>query len=111
MRFNRHHRGWAAGAAVVAAIALLTLSEAWGQDDGGARRDVDLPRPPGVEPERGNGVPSSPRDPGVKPARPGDEVAPQRDRDSVNKSDRTTSKVKRAARRTLRRARDIDPLR
>jgi hypothetical protein len=113
MRFNRHHRGWGVVVAVVAAIALLTLSEAWGQRDDGAPRDLDVPRVPGVEPDRGAGAPAVPRDPGVKPERPGGELAPQRDRDpgGVDKSNRAASKVKRAAKRTLRRARDIDPVR
>lgn len=113
MRSPRHHRGWAAGAAVVAAIALLTLSEAWGQRDGAEPRDLDLPRVPGVQPDRGGDAPAVPRDPGVKRERPGGELAPQRDRDpgGVDKTDRAAGKVKRAAKRTLRRARDIDPVR
>ena len=59
------------------------------------------------------GAPAVPRDPGVTPTRPVGEVTPQRERDpgSVDKQNRTASKAKRVAKRTARRARDIDPVR
>ena len=59
------------------------------------------------------GAPAVPRDPGVTPTRPAGEVTPQRDRDpgSVDKQNRAASKAKRAAKRTVRRARDVDPVR
>lgn len=58
-------------------------------------------------------APEIPRDPGVAPLRSPSDVQPVRDHDpgGLAKDSRTASKVKRVAKRTVRRARDIDPLR
>ena len=80
------------------------------QGSDGARA-LDLPRPPGVAPSNA-GVPAVPRDPGMEPARPAGDLKPQRDRDpGVEQTSRASGKAKRAAKRTMRRARDIDPVR
>jgi len=75
-------------------------------------RGLDLRRPAGLEPVQA-GVPTVPRDPGVTPARPEGDLKPQRERDSgvVDKQNRASNKVKRAAKRTLRRERTPDPVR
>jgi hypothetical protein len=75
-------------------------------------RGVELRPPSGLDPSVQAGAPAVPRDPGVTPVRPVRDVAPQRDRDpgSLDKQDSATKKVKRAAKRTLRRER-VDPLR
>jgi hypothetical protein len=75
-------------------------------------RGVDLRPPAGLNAPQA-GAPAVPRDPGMAPARPAGEVVPQRDRDpgTVDKQNRAASKAKRVAKRTARRARDIDPVR
>ena len=143
MKYRHQPWHWAAVAAVLG-IALLTLSDAHGQNT--SSRAVFEGRPAmaaaqagtgpmagppqgGVGPQtmddRGGGVgargelgrdaagPALPRDPGMDRPRGREELAPQRDRDDVVKRERAENpgkevapgKAKRAAKRTVERAR------